>query len=62
MARLVHEIDVGTVFGVPCGDIPVDSVEISEEQLEILGNSFGILSQDPKELQANRLCSPETPR
>jgi hypothetical protein len=40
----VHEMDVGKVFGIPCGDLDVGSTEISAEQLEFIREDCGLNS------------------
>jgi hypothetical protein len=40
----VHEMDVGKVFGIPCGDLDVGCTEVSAEQSEFIREDCGLTS------------------
>ncbi|CAO2144507.1 unnamed protein product [Urochloa humidicola] len=44
----IHEKDVGIVFGIPCGDIDVASMDITPEQIESIKVACGITSKDAR--------------
>ncbi|CAN6198281.1 unnamed protein product [Urochloa humidicola] len=44
----IHEKDVGIIFGIPCGDIDVSSVDITPEQIESIKTLCGINSKDAR--------------
>ncbi|CAL5017614.1 unnamed protein product [Urochloa decumbens] len=42
----VHERDVGIVFGLPCGEIDVASMDVTSEQIESIKSLCGLNSKD----------------
>ncbi|CAL4909441.1 unnamed protein product [Urochloa decumbens] len=44
----IHEKDVGIVFGIPCGEIDVASMDITPEQIESIKFACGIHSKDSR--------------
>ena len=47
----VHEADVGIVLGVPSGDIDVSTLSVTDEQLELLRSSIGLVGSDPRSVK-----------
>ena len=47
----VHEDDVGIVLGIPSGDIDVSSTSVSEEQIDLLRASIGLVGSDPRSIK-----------
>ena len=50
-ASTVHEDDVGIVLGIPSGDIDVSSTSVSEEQIDLLRASIGLVGSDPRSIK-----------
>ena len=48
----VHEKDIGIVFGIPCGDIDVSSIDISPEQLDDIRNTCGLCGKDSRSFKS----------
>jgi hypothetical protein len=46
-----HERDIGIVFGIPSGDIDVDSVEISSQQINIIRQYCGLDMRDARSVK-----------
>ncbi|CAO2043770.1 unnamed protein product [Urochloa humidicola] len=44
----VHEKDVGIVFGIPCGDIDVASIDITPDQIDSITALCGINGKDAR--------------
>ena len=47
----VHEDDVGIVLGIPNGDIDVSTTSVTDEQLELLRSSIGLVSSDTRSIK-----------
>ena len=47
----VHEDDVGIVLGIPSGDIDVSSTSVSEEQMDLLRASIGLVGSNPRSIK-----------
>jgi hypothetical protein len=47
----MHEVGVGIVLGIPCGDeLPISEPEVTDEQLELLCCSIGLFSSEYRSL------------
>jgi len=47
----MHEADVGIVLGIPTGDIDVSSTFVSEQQIDLLRASIGLVGSDPRSIK-----------
>ncbi|CAN6163697.1 unnamed protein product [Urochloa humidicola] len=47
----IHEKDVGIVFGIPCGDIDVASMEITPDQIDSIKCLCGLNGKDARSLK-----------
>jgi len=47
----VHEGDVGIVLGIPDGDIDISTTSVTDEQLELLRSSIGLVGSDPRSIK-----------
>ena len=48
----VHKKDIGIMFGIPCGDIDVSSIDISPEQLDDTRNTCGLCGKDSRSFKS----------
>ena len=48
----VHKKDIGIMFGFPCGDIDVSSIDISPEQLDDTRNTCGLCGKDSRSFKS----------
>ena len=47
----VHEDDVVIVLGIPNGEIDVSTTSVTDEQLELLRSSIGLVGSDPRSIK-----------
>ena len=47
----VHEGDVGIVLGIPSGEIDISTTSVTEDQLDLLRSSIGLVGSDPRSIK-----------
>ena len=47
----VHEDDVGIVLGIPNGEIDISTTSVTDEQLELLRSSIGLVGSDVRSIK-----------